>query len=195
MAIFFHETKFSACFCSTFCGRNITKKSPKEDFFATQNLGENLPVFHSVFTKCPCGILEGFGDVPQQAFLKFISEIALMCTSPVSSEMGECVHECVACYSEKSADTGIKFSGKYVWRCWNLVETLRQICYTFKRQYHNGRRLTLHGGTVTLRSHRDLYGVQKYMDKGGDTNDDYGRSACGGQPCVDCIRTGIYHRQ
>ena len=110
--------------------------------------------------------------------------------SPVSSEMGECVHKCVACYSEKrgffrrsfagngvparmrrikpvSADTGIKFSGKYVWRCWNLVETLRQICYTFKRQYHNGRRLALHGGTVTLRSHRDLYGVQKYMDKGG----------------------------
>ena len=94
-----------------------------------------------------------------------------------------------------SADTGIKFSGKYAWRCWNLVETLRQICYTFKRQYHNGRRLALHGGTVTLRSHRDLYVVQKYMDKGGDTNDDYGRSACGDQPCADRIRTGIYHRQ
>ena len=45
--------------------------------------------------------MEGFGDVPQQAFLKFISEIALMCTHSVSSETGGCVHECVACYSVK----------------------------------------------------------------------------------------------
>lgn len=31
--------------------------------------------------------------------------------------------------------------GKY--KSWNLVETLRQICYTFKRQYHNGRRIRM----------------------------------------------------
>mgnify|MGYP006968289510 CR=1 FL=1 len=76
-------------------------KNRRRKIFFTKNFCENLPVFHNVFTKCPCGILEGFGDVPQQAFLKFISEIALMCTAPVSSEMGECVHKCVACYSEK----------------------------------------------------------------------------------------------
>lgn len=57
-------------------------KNRRRKIFFTQNFCENLPVFHNVFTKCPCGILEGFGDVPQQAFLKFISEIALMCTLP-----------------------------------------------------------------------------------------------------------------
>lgn len=79
---------------------NANKKSPEEDFLPHKIL-KKPSGFHNVFTKCPCGILKGFGDVPQQAFLKFISEIALMCTSHISSEMGECVHECVACYSVK----------------------------------------------------------------------------------------------
>ena len=60
---------------------NANKKSPEEDFLPHKIL-KKPSGFHNVFTKCPCGILKGFGDVPQQAFLKFISEIALMCTLP-----------------------------------------------------------------------------------------------------------------
>ena len=92
---------YSVRFWVNFYPEKTQQRIDKGRFFATKNFRENLPVFHNVFTKCPCGILEEFGDVPQQAFLKFISETALMCTTYISSEMQVCVHECVACYSVK----------------------------------------------------------------------------------------------